>query len=200
MIKAVIFDFGGVVHGLGKEKLSELLASKLNREVEGLRKQVVPLVMSMSVGQITEDKFWEELGGKADEVWMEQSLKCSLNLPIIKLVHDLKVRGITTVVLSNTIPPHVQIVRKFGWYNEFDKVFLSCEIGLRKPDPKAYEYALDKLGILGSECIFIDDVPENLVPAEKLGMKTVLATDPKQVVADVESLLAVYSTNLGLQS
>ncbi|OGD09863.1 hypothetical protein A2397_04770 [Candidatus Amesbacteria bacterium RIFOXYB1_FULL_44_23] len=189
MIKAVIFDFGGVVHSLGKRKLSEILVERTNKKLEEIKPLLGPLLLEMSVKAINEDQFWEMLGGKTEGVWEEQMRYDCIHSPVVELVKKLKRKKITTAVLSNTIAPHAEILANRGWYKYFDRVFLSFEIGLRKPDIKAYEHVLKELGVTGEECIFIDDILENLGPAKSLGIKTVLATSPDQVVREVRELI-----------
>ncbi len=88
-------------------------------------------------------------------------------------------------MLSNTIPPHAEFNRSQGWYDYFDKVYLSYEMGVRKPDIRAYEHVLRDQKLSGRECIMVDDIEENLIPAEGLGMQTVLAINPSQAARDV---------------
>jgi hypothetical protein len=56
-----------------------------------------------------------------------------------------------------------------GFYDIFDSVFLSNEIGLIKPDMEKYKYVIRKLDTKPKKCIFIDDKIQNLVPARELG-------------------------------
>ena len=57
-----------------------------------------------------------------------------------------------------------------GFYDTFDNVFLSNEIGLIKPDMEKYKYVIKKLDTSPKKCVFIDDKILNLVPARELGM------------------------------
>lgn len=104
---------------------------------------------------------------------------------IAKLAQELRDKGIKAVILSNTVPPHGQLIKKWGWYRPFYKIYLSYEIGFRKPDKRAYQIVLDDLGLKGEECVMVDNIEEDLVPARELGMRTVLAINPGQVVRDV---------------
>jgi epoxide hydrolase-like predicted phosphatase len=67
----------------------------------------------------------------------------------------------------------------------FDKIFISSEIGLRKPDAAAFEYILDEISIKPEEMLFFDDTVENTEGAKKLGIQTVLVTGFESVVAAV---------------
>ena len=60
---------------------------------------------------------------------------------------------------------------------------------MMKPEPEIYSLAVNKLEIKPEECIFVDDKEENLVPANKMGMKTVLAKNPKQIIKEVLDII-----------
>ncbi|GAA5870578.1 hypothetical protein JCM16303_001524 [Sporobolomyces ruberrimus] len=55
----------------------------------------------------------------------------------------------------------------------FDEYIESCIEGLRKPDPRFFQLALDKLGIKAEEAVFLDDIGHNLMAAKKLGIRTI---------------------------
>ncbi|KAI8462081.1 HAD-like domain-containing protein [Phakopsora pachyrhizi] len=55
----------------------------------------------------------------------------------------------------------------------FDEFFESCKIGLRKPDVKFFNYALDKLDVKPNQVIFLDDISVNIKAAKKIGIKTI---------------------------
>ncbi|GAA5978927.1 hypothetical protein JCM5350_004180 [Sporobolomyces pararoseus] len=55
----------------------------------------------------------------------------------------------------------------------FDEYIESCVEGLRKPDPKFFQLALDKLGVKADEAVFLDDIGHNLIAAKKLGIRTI---------------------------
>ena len=78
-----------------------------------------------------------------------------------------------------------------GIWDLFDVHVVSETVGMAKPDPAIYQLVLDRLGLLGQECVFVDDHPVNLPPAEDLGITTVLATDEADTVAGLERLLGV---------
>ncbi|GAA5832290.1 hypothetical protein JCM3766R1_002366 [Sporobolomyces carnicolor] len=55
----------------------------------------------------------------------------------------------------------------------FDEYVESCIEGLRKPDPRFFQLALDKLGVKADEVVFLDDIGHNLIAARKLGIRTI---------------------------
>ena len=65
-------------------------------------------------------------------------------------------------------------IRKFDLTRNFTAFFTSCYLRVRKPDPLIYRLALGITQRVPEQCIFIDDRPANLKPAEALGMRTIL--------------------------
>ncbi|MFE4645551.1 HAD family hydrolase, partial [Streptomyces sp. NPDC056730] len=78
-----------------------------------------------------------------------------------------------------------------GIWDLFDVHVVSEVVGLAKPDPAIYQLTLDRLGLPGPTCYFVDDHPVNLPPAESLGITTVLATTENETVDELERLLGV---------
>jgi putative hydrolase of the HAD superfamily len=73
----------------------------------------------------------------------------------------------------------------------FDGVVLSGEVGIRKPAPRIYELGAQAIGLSPERCVFVDDLPFNLPPAQALGMATVHHTDARQTIDELERLLGL---------
>jgi putative hydrolase of the HAD superfamily len=69
-------------------------------------------------------------------------------------------------------------IRTFGLTDVFHVFFSSCYTGRRKPDPDAFRYALQFLQREPEETLFLDDRPENVAAAARLGLRTLLVRDP----------------------
>ena len=83
-----------------------------------------------------------------------------------------------TAILSNmgdTV--HEDMVREFDWLSRFDVLVWSYQLRIAKPDPAIYRYALEKLGTLPGETLFIDDRKPNVDAAIQMGMKGVVFSD-----------------------
>ena len=63
----------------------------------------------------------------------------------------------------------------------FERIFLSHEMGTRKPEPECFRQVLAYLEIPPGQVVFVDDAPENVAAAEALGMVGIVATDPPAV-------------------
>ena len=76
-------------------------------------------------------------------------------------------------------------------YALFDAVLESRVLGVRKPDPRFYELACERLGVFPEECVFLDDLGVNLKPARALGMHTIKVTDPAQALDELGRLVGL---------
>ncbi|HEX6569228.1 MAG TPA: HAD-IA family hydrolase [Acidimicrobiales bacterium] len=73
--------------------------------------------------------------------------------------------------------------------DHFDVIVESSRVGLRKPDPAIYRLVCDALGVEPAEAVFLDDLGVNLKPARALGMTTIKVTDPGDAIAELESVV-----------
>ncbi len=105
------------------------------------------------------------------ELWFNlYSQVTHISSDMAEIVERLHLAGYTVSLLSNTYDIHAKSNELKGFYDNFDNVFLSNEIGLIKPDMDKYIYVLKKLGSKPKRCIFIDDKISNLIPAHELGI------------------------------
>lgn len=73
----------------------------------------------------------------------------------------------------------------------FDAVVISAEVGMRKPEPRIFLHAAELLGLPPGECVFIDDIEQNITAAEELGFTGVLHTDTPTTAQRVAELLGI---------
>jgi HAD superfamily hydrolase (TIGR01509 family) len=94
-------------------------------------------------------------------------------LPTISL---LRRAGVRLAVLSNYELPSVHHTMRSAGVDPayFDALLSSAAIGARKPDPRAYAAAAAALGLSPSECVFVDDLAENVEGAQRAGMRAYL--------------------------
>ncbi len=74
---------------------------------------------------------------------------------------------------------------------EFAVIIESSKVGMRKPDPRIYTLACEKMGIVASEAIYLDDLGINLKPAKQLGMATIKVLNANQALDELEALLGM---------
>ncbi len=73
----------------------------------------------------------------------------------------------------------------------FDVVVLSGEVGMRKPEERIFQHAAGLLGLAPGECVFIDDIPANVLAAEETGMTGILHTTPAETARRLAALLGL---------
>lgn len=105
------------------------------------------------------DRRWEEMvGGVFEET--------------VAILAALRARGVPTYALTNFSMEKYPLVRdRFDLSALFDDEVVSGAVHLIKPDPAIYRWLLEKHGLSGEDCLFIDDSPVNVVGAELVGLK-----------------------------
>ena len=92
--------------------------------------------------------------------------------PLSLSLHLLLVSGLVSPILAAAVIWKSEKNEKNPWL--FDEYVLSFEVGFLKPHPKIYEEALNKAKIPAGECVFIDDLEDNIDGARKVGLDTIL--------------------------
>jgi putative hydrolase of the HAD superfamily len=109
---------------------------------------------------------------------------------VVAAAAEIRATGVRTAILSNSmgLSPY-NPYEPWALETVHDVIVFSEQHRLRKPEPEIYELTLALLGLQGPECIFVDDNPANLVPAQQLGMTTIHATDPAFTVSRLRQLI-----------
>ncbi len=193
-IKAIIFDVGGVIY-VGKQRSNSYMPELLKMEKEVWKKATEESWENLNIGKIEEDvgllEMAENLGINKDELrrlWIKTfKVRFILNKNLLKIIKRLK-KNYKTAILSNqwSIPYKIQLTKKIK--SNFDVMVFSHQVGFRKPSPDIYHITLKRLNLKPSECVFIDDFKENLIPAREIGMKTILFKNNSQLIKDLKKL------------
>lgn len=93
------------------------------------------------------------------------------SLPVLR---ELRRRGLRTAVVSNCDHTTRRVVERLGLRQETDAVVLSFEVGVAKPEPGIYLTALERLGLIAGEAVFVDDQARYCDGAAELGIATFL--------------------------
>ena len=93
------------------------------------------------------------------------------------LVGELKDRGFELYGLTNWSMETFPTAReRFGILQMIDRYVVSAAERLIKPDPRLFRVLLDRYGLVAGDCIFVDDNPDNVAAARKLGMQGIVFT------------------------
>jgi len=143
-------------------------------------------------GEISDEVFAEKLCHEMDlplsyeqfaHGW--QAIFVGIRPEVIAIMHKLREQGHRVVVLSNTNRLHTTF-----WPDEYpdvkaaaDKIYLSQEMGMRKPEARIYQAVLQAEGYPAADAVFFDDNADNIEGAKQLGITSILVTG-KQTIPD----------------
>ncbi len=195
-IRAVIFDFGGVLSAhddLGE--IGRFLAKKYKVDPKIVDEITLRGWLKARVDPRYDHLFWDELATTlrvSSRTLQREYLQFPQRVPkVIDYVRQLKRRGYTVAMLSNQIETwHQLLMKRWRLTSLFDITVTSYSAGVAKPDLAIYKTTLKALKLPANACIYIDDREANLRPAESLGMKTVLATKSTKLLRELEAILS----------
>lgn len=122
--------------------------------------------------QMTKD---EKIIQKIMKIWENANKRCILFYDVKNTLTELKKRNIKLAILSNATPNTFEILKAKRIECFFDKIYLSYEYQITKPDIKFFKIVLKNFKLLPKEVIMVGDKEESdLEPAKKLGIKTIL--------------------------
>jgi FMN phosphatase YigB (HAD superfamily) len=178
MINAILFDFGDVFINLDKQAtidgLQKLGLSAWNDDLDQLN-------LKYEVGAISEEDFLLGFQKNIPNASIDEISKAwnaiLLDFPLYRLEFlQMLSKKYRLFLLSNTDAIHIETFEQktgpsfYGdFYQCFEKVYFSFEIGMRKPNPEVYNFVLDQNGLQAKHTLFIDDKKENTDAALALG-------------------------------
>lgn len=198
MIKAIIFDAGGVLFN-SKESLFNAtinyLASETGRSKEEVGKVYRGIIKEIEYKKVDKKYLWESLMDKlsvsipfSGQNPIEEGFKdFKLNEKAFFLIEKLK-KNYQLAIVSNANSIEADTQEARSMYGHFDVVILSFQLGIRKPDEKIYQVAIEKLGVASNEVVFVDDSEENIEAAKKFGMVGLLFETESQLEEDLKKV------------
>ncbi|MZR30147.1 HAD-IA family hydrolase [Sneathiella litorea] len=206
MIKAILWDFGGVLTTSPFEAFSRFESEN------GLPKDFIRGVNSTNPDSNAWAKFErsEVTMDEFDKLFEAESGALGHAIPgieIIKLlagdvrpnmVNALKICGVqyNCTCLTNNVAAgkgpgmtrdaaaQAEVAKVMALFRQ---VIESSKIGLRKPDPRIYEYACEQMEVTPEEVVYLDDLGINLKPAAAMGMKTIKVVSEEQALRDLSA-------------
>ncbi|MGI8581804.1 MAG: HAD family hydrolase [Chitinophagaceae bacterium] len=192
-IKAIIFDFGGVILNIDFSKTSRAFRELGVKGFDDMysQKNANPLFQHLEVGKLNEEEFYDAFRKATSVKTTNQEIRFAWNALLLnyrrEALHTLKtiIDKYRLYLLSNTNIIHQQAFNKIfteeigdGSLNDsFDKIYYSHEMSYRKPDKEAYEYVLKENNLSPSETLFIDASIQNIEGAKAVGLQTIFLKD-----------------------
>jgi epoxide hydrolase-like predicted phosphatase len=195
MIKAVIFDMGGVILRTMDRTTRTALAARLNMSCDDLEMFVFgnETAAQATVGTIPEETHWQAVGAHfgLDEKQMVQFQMefwqgDAIDKELRNFIDSLRPKQ-HTALLSNAFGNARSMLNHSfpGTLEVFDTIIFSAEVGLAKPDARIYHLVLDKVQVEPAEAIFVDDVRTNIEAANAVGIHGIRFQNTQQAMKDV---------------
>jgi len=200
-IDAVLWDFGGVFtpspfgaahayaesEGIDPVEFVELVFGKYDDDTDHVWHQLErgEVTMVDALAQISAEA--QARGLPFDLVKMFTSLGQDHDRTIVvDTVRKVREHGVRTAIVTNNVREYGDAWRSMVPVDElFDVIVDSCEEGIRKPDPRIFMIALERLGVENAErAVFLDDFDGNINAARALGMHGILVTGDPQPAMD----------------
>ncbi len=201
MVKAIIFDLGGVLFTNGTAAFVKKIMTRYGQDETTVRDVLDGKLGSLyREAKISRDEFWREakeaLGLHEDTKELESEWIVSYELiEGTKKIIKALAKTYKVYFLSDNVRERVeQLEQKYHFLSLFSGGIFSHEVGIRKPDPRIYQMILDRARADPSEAIYIDDKPDFLSPAQALGIATFVFTSPEQLREDLK-MCGIISVN-----
>jgi putative hydrolase of the HAD superfamily len=198
MVKAVIFDFGGVItsspfEAFARYEAANGLPANFIRTVNATNPDTNAWAL-LERNEISAADF--DARFRAEALALGHDVPGSHVLPLLAghvrpgMVAALK--ACKSAFKVGCITNNVASEEDIGWGRSvtdilalFDHVIESSKAGLRKPDPRIYLMMCDALGVAPADCVYLDDLGINCKPAAALGMHAIKVTGEAQALADL---------------
>lgn len=185
MITTFLFDLGGVLFTNGTKKFIHEISSTYTIP-EGVVKDMIDgeIGSLYRESKIDRDEFWkrviESLNLKESSDLLEKKWIDGYEImPKTKYLIEQLSKQYALYYLSDNVKERVDALdSKFHFLSLFKGGIFSHEVGVRKPNPKIYQFALNKCHTRPDETIFIEDKQIMLDPAKEMGINTILFVDP----------------------
>lgn len=205
-VRAVIFDFGGVLstspfeaftryerdNGLPEGLIRRLNATNPDHNAWAkLERSEVDLAGFAELFEAEALAAGHDVDGAAVLGLLSGDLRPQM-LEALRRCHD---RLKTALLTNNFVPLDARHdatgrSRQVGVIlDHFDVVVESSRVSLRKPDPAIYRLVCDELGVEPAEAVFLDDLGINLKPARAMGITTIKVVEPDAAIAELEAVV-----------
>lgn len=199
-IEAVVFDFGGVLVRTEDRRPRNDLAARLGMTYDELSALIFDSQSAIQAmkGEITADAHWDvvqkSLGlydAGIEQVRTEFWAGDVLDENLVNLLRDLRPRY-STVLLSNAWDDLRQMIEEVWQIDDaFDRLVISAEIGLIKPDLEIFQWLISQLGIEPAKAVFVDDFLHNVEGARAAGLLAIHFQSADQVLGELQALLKI---------
>lgn len=196
-IRAIVFDFGGVLIDWDPRYLyrklfedddaieqflveSEFVAWNYEQDKgrtfdEGVAEHSKKFPQHAALLRAYNERYLETVGGEIAGT--------------VEILYALKRAGYPLYGLSNwAMEKFLPVRERYALFDVFDAYVISSEVKMAKPDPRIFTLLLEKIGRRAEECLFIDDAEKNIAVARELNFQTIHFQSPEQLARELRAL------------
>lgn len=182
MIKAVLFDFDGVLtlDATGSKSIGNYISKVLGIDQQLFLNEYYKYNKDLLYGVNTHTDIWDELCVALNrdisiDVLYDSFISTPIDFDMLEIVKNLKESGYLIGMITDNKKDRIDMVSK---HNDFDSLFdcitISADVGSGKKEKLIFESTFKCLNVEPSECIFIDNKDSNLIVPDNMGVKTIL--------------------------
>ncbi len=191
MIKIIAIDFGGVYFTWSDKKAVKDLCKITGADSKSVRSSMHKHIKKLHVLAITEKQYWhrfcKDIGKNINHRLLQKTIEsqCKPIYPVIRFVEQLR-KNYKIALVSNFTPLLDDYDKKYHFYKNFDYLLSSHMVRLRKPHAPIFKLLIKRTKAKPEEIIFIDDLQRNINGAKKVGIKTILFKNLKQLKKELK--------------
>lgn len=189
MIKAILFDFDGVltIDKTGSESIIRFISDKSRIPLEVVKTNYYKYNRELLSGEITHKDMWNsfcnDIGQKLDySILIEAFKNTLLDKEMIEFLKELKLNYLIALVTDNKVDRINTILEYSDLKKYFDVVSISAKLKSRKDKRYIFEDTILNLKIQPEECVFIDNTDRNLIIPKSMGICTILFDDERRCI------------------
>ena len=177
--KYFIFDIGNVLVNFDFQVLLQQIAADSSTPLEQPTERDLEMHHAVEEGVISDEAFVDYLNEAKGISWTVDTLigvwqkMFTINPAGYGMFRDAIARDLPVYTLSNIAEHHIEAIER-NWPGFFDGatgLFLSYQVGARKPNAEIYRHMLENLGAKGEQCLFLDDLERNVAAARAAGIQ-----------------------------
>ena len=181
MIKAILFDFDGVltIDATGSQSICNYVCKEANLDKELFKKEYKKYNNDLLYGKIKHEDIWGEVCAAINkdisiDILYDSFINTPINKEIYNLIKEIRTKNYKTGMVTDNKKDRIdRIVEHYDLNCLFDAIVVSAEIGNGKENEEIFKNTIQRLNVKAEECIFIDNQEKNLTVPKHMGMEVV---------------------------
>jgi glucose-1-phosphatase len=198
-VDGIIFDLGGVLVNIDFARVFSVWASYAKTDIEHIKSRYNfdKYYEAHERGEISQLEYFSSLRGSLEIDITDEQFSDGWNSIFGEEIADItpilqklsQKRPLFILTNTNTIHQKVWENRYANLLSNFKQIFVSSDIGLRKPEPKIFKYVSENTGIDLKRLVFFDDMLENVTGARNVGISSIQVRSTTDISESLRDLL-----------